>query len=106
MAARTGTPVPASFTLAEGAYAAGSILVGTDRHRRQPQQQHRQRGRHHGEQQCAGRPSVAATTDTGASGSDRITHTAGLTPSGVEAGATLGIQPGRHELERIGADGG
>ncbi|MBX3669343.1 MAG: hypothetical protein KF778_13160 [Rhodocyclaceae bacterium] len=50
-------------------------------------------------------PGVALTTDTGASNSDRVTNTAGLTPSGVEAGATVEYAETRHELEQQRTDG-
>ncbi|MBX3669341.1 MAG: hypothetical protein KF778_13150 [Rhodocyclaceae bacterium] len=91
-----------SFTLAEGAYAAGSVLVRqTDAHRRQPQQQHRRRRHITVDTFTPATPAISCT-DTGASGST-ASPTAGLTPSGVEAGATLEYS-GRHELEQQRTD--
>ncbi|MBL8470942.1 MAG: DUF4347 domain-containing protein, partial [Rhodocyclaceae bacterium] len=78
-----------SFTLAAGTYAAGSVLVRQTDIAGNLSSNTGNAAAITVDATAPAAPGVALTTDTGASGSDRITHTAGLTPSGVEAGATL-----------------
>ncbi|MBX3669337.1 MAG: putative Ig domain-containing protein [Rhodocyclaceae bacterium] len=78
-----------SFTLAEGTYAAGSVLVRQTDIAGNTSSNTGNAAAITVDATVPAAPSVALTTDSGSSTSDRITNIQGLTLSGVEPGALV-----------------